>query len=222
MIGALNRLLLISAATLCVTFLAVFFVRWAGSQQSYAPPPHPWFAMAEWKLYEPPPSELCLSKTVPSSVRPEWLAWVRVHNTPQGWSVKCENHLPLRTLLENSHHANWLVFVDGHDTTTLEPLLAEMSAFDKNKNFGVFTPAQIVARYLRKKAPQWVYAADAATMLRLHMWAGFWVETAFDFWPDFVVQTPGDKNTQLSERELRELQRRKKRVIQVEFTSQNL
>lgn len=214
MIGALQRLVLISIATLCMTFLAVAFVRWAGSQQNFAPPPHPWFEISDWTLFEPPADVVCSGTPLPPSVKPEWLVLVRVHPTSQGWSVKCDSHVPLPTLLKNLTHPNWLVFVDTHDTTTLEPLLAEMSAFDRNKYFGVFTPSQIVARYLRKKAPQWVYGADAATLLRLHMWAGFWMETAFDFWPDFVVQTPGDKNTQLSERELNELQRRKKRVIQ--------
>ena len=214
MFGAIQRLILISIGTLCVTFLAVLFVRWAGSQQGFAPPPHPWFEIPQWTLYEPLPSELCLNKTVPSQVKPEWLVWVRVHNTAQGWSVKCETHVPLKTLLENSRHPNWLVFVDGHNTMVLEPLIKELTAFDKTKSFGIFTPSQIVARYLRKKAPQWVYGADAATLLRLHMFSGFWLETAFDFWPDFVVQTPGDKNTHLSQRELSELQRRKKRVIQ--------
>lgn len=214
MLGAVQRLVFISIGTVVVTALATVFVRWAGGQQSFKEPPHPWFALAEWELVQ---ADVCSASSVTAG-RPDQLVWLPVHNTKDGWSVKCGTFTPLTTFLQRQTHLNWILLIDSKETTSLDRLIQDVSAHDKKMNFGIVTPAQIVARYLRKKAPQWVYGADAATMLRLHLFSSLWLETAFDFWPDFVLQVPGDKNTQLNEREFIELKRRKKRILKVEFT----
>jgi hypothetical protein len=206
---------LISSGTLFLTFLAVVFVRWVGSQQMFAEPPHPWFASSEWIVKKPDPEQLC-SKIKLNGVADTDLIWIPVHFSGEEWRVKCAKDLPLNQVLAAHKHPRWLIFVEANDTTYLDKLVASIQPFDKNKSFGVLAPSQLVARSLRKQAPQWVYAADAATLLRLHIFTSFWIETAFDFWPDFIVQLPQDKNSQISERELRELQRRKKRVIALE------
>ena len=201
MFSGFLRLILISAGTLFFTALAIVFVRWMGSQQTFAPPPHPWFAFAEWHLYQPDPSEICLSKTLPSSVAPDVIAWLPVRFKNGTWTLPCENgELKPETLLQNSRHANWIVHVEAHETAHLDALVDALAAFDKEKSFGIHSGSQTVARYMRKKAPQWLFAADAASLLRLHMFASLWLETAFDFWPDFIVQYDSDKNTQFSER----------------------
>jgi ribonuclease HI len=134
------------------------------------------------------------------------------------WIVKCEPDKPLADVISRSPHRNWLLFVDSIETLHLDALTQALEPLEKTHSFGIYTHSQMVARYLRKKAPQWVYAADSATLLRLHIFSSFWIETSFDFWPDFIVQSRGDKASQLSEREMSELKRRKKRVIKVEFT----
>lgn len=210
MLSAINRLMLIIVATLAVCVAAVVFVRWMGSQQQFKEPPHAWFSLNTWTVVKVEP---CGSAN--AQVQPENVHWLRVHYTAQGWS-SCDNEFktPAQAIAKYPQAAHWLVFVDSKETTNLDKLVQELTPLEKNKSFGIYTPSQIAARYLRKKAPQWVYGADAATLLRLHLFTSFWLETAFDFWPDFVIQMPGDKNSELSERELSELQRRKKRVIQ--------
>jgi len=208
MLSAINRLFFIIAGTLALCVVAVLAVRWAGGQQQFAEPPHAWFTISEWKVVKP--KVACPPKMADESGR-EDLNWLRVHYTAEGWRTDCGS---ITKTLKEWPHPNWLLFVDSRETTNLDKLIEELVPLEKSKNFGIYTPSQVAARYLRKKAPQWVYGADPATLLRLHMYAGFWVETAFDFWPDFVMQMPGDKNTQLTEREMAELQRRKKRVIQ--------
>lgn len=207
MLGAINRLMLIIAATLGVCALGVVFVRWLGTQQQFAEPPHSWFQQRQWTVTKVDP---CAE---PLDVIPERMLWLRVHYTASGWSACDQEFKSVSAAIQQFPTAsNWLLFVDSKETTNLDKLIAEIEPL--KKELGIYTPSQIAARYLRKKAPQWVYGADAATLLRLHLFTSFWIETAFDFWPDFVIQQAGDKNTDLSPRELSELQRRKKRVIQ--------
>lgn len=209
------RLLAISAVTLMMTVAGLTFVRWLGLAQSFGEPPHPWFAMKEWRIYQPEAGEICLSKTIPSSVAPDEIVWLNVKFKNGSWSLPCENGpVAPAEVLRNSRHANWILHVDAFETVHLDALTESLNPFDKTKLFGVYTGSQSVARYLRKQAPQWLFAADAASLLRLHMFASLWIETAFDFWPDFVVLKSDDKNAKLSERERLELERRHKRIIE--------
>lgn len=209
------RLLMISAATVAVTVAGLAFVRWLGLAQSFGEPPHPWFAMKEWRLYQPEAGEICLSKTLPSSVAPDEIAWLTIKFKNGAWTLPCENGpLPPTDVLRNSRHSNWLLHVEAVETAHLNQLTESLSAFDKTKLFGVYSGSQTVARYLRKQAPQWLFAADAAALLRLHLFTSLWIETAFDFWPDFVVLKSDDKNAKLNERERHELERRHKRIIE--------
>lgn len=75
----------------------------------------------------------------------------------------------------------------------------------KSKAIGISSRAQKVVHYLRKKAPQWVYQADTSTLVRFHLFEAMWIETAVEFWPDFVVVDP-DEPAILETRALRELQ----------------
>lgn len=216
MFGAIQRLVLIALGTVFVTAIAITFVRWAGSHQSFSEPPHPWFAYPSWTVKKPDLEQLCETLKLSEPIADTDLIWLPVAFAEGNWRVKCAKPTRIGQLIGNSTHLNWLVYVEANQTTHLDSLVEEIAPFDKHA-LGVLAPSQTVARYLRKKAPQWVYGADAATLLRLHMFTSFWLETAFDFWPDFVVQSPHDKLTQLSERELGELGRRKKRVIQFDI-----
>lgn len=213
MFSGVLRLLIISALTLIVTFFIVFFVRWVGGQQSFAEPPHPWYQIADWTLVPISLEEICLAKTLPGSVPVQQIVPVTVTYNQDGWVLTCAKPWPLKELLRNSKHPNWLVTIEARDVFGLDQLVSEMAAFNKEKNFGVFSANQAVARYVRKKAPEWLYGADASSLLRFHLYSSLWLETAFDFWPDFVLRSEKDKNTHLNEREERELRRRKKRVI---------
>lgn len=213
MFSGILRLLVISAITLILTFLVVFFVRWVGGQQTFSEPPHPWFKISKWQLADLSSEDLCLNHTVPSSVTPDRIVPVTVERYEGGWAIACQSHQTLSSLLKISKHPNWLIIVKAHDTAGLDSLAKEIAAFNADKNFGIYSASQPVARDLRKKGPEWLFAADSASLLRFHVYASFWIETAFDFWPDFVLRSATDKNSHLSSREEAELHRRKKRVI---------
>ena len=70
------------------------------------------------------------------------------------------------------------------------------------------------SRFLRKKGPQWLFAADPASLVRMQLFTSLWIETAVDFWPDFVIAAnDASLPTRLTERLARELERRHKRIV---------
>lgn len=208
MIGALGRLLAISSSVLILFVVAVFLLRWLGFQQTYAVPPHPWFQMEQWNIALPTPPSPCVSD-LPTADR---IVYEHVTWTKDGWQTAC--HVPLATRLGESSQRDWLLQVDMAGNADLDQLVRTVSAFDKEKYFAVYAPAQQVARYLRKQAPQWLFAADSGTLLRLHLFASLWLEPVLEFWPDFVLVTgnPND-GSQLNEREIQELRRRKRYAV---------
>jgi hypothetical protein len=48
-------------------------------------------------------------------------------------------------------------------------------------------------------------------LVRLQMFESLWLETALDFWPDFVITPQAD--AELTSRAAQELQRRHKRIV---------
>jgi hypothetical protein len=204
MIAAFVRLFLISVSTLIVMIFAVVMVRWMGFQQTFAPPPHPWLEQDFWRIYEPPLSELCGGKFSPAD---KVIVALPVERKLDQWQVPCPTPVSVREWFANSQHQDWLLELKASDTSYLDNLVEIVSSFDKQKHFGAQSSSQKVSRYLRKKAPQWLFAADSASLVRLQMFESLWIETAMDFWPDFVITTG------LPERSAQELSRRKKRII---------
>ncbi len=210
MIKAFGRLGLITAASLILCILAVFSVRQLGRMQVFAEPPHPWFQQRTWSIFTPKPEELCSSAL---KLEPGWLVQIPVKYDGEEWIVPCpEGARPLNEYLSASEHANWVLKPEAIDTAYLDKLVETVGSFDKNKRFAVQSSSQRVARYLRKKAPQWLYAADNASLVRLQMFESLWIETALDFWPDFVITTQTGES-ELTERSARELERRHKRIV---------
>ncbi len=211
MLSAIFRLFSITIGTLIATALAILFVRWAGLRQTHSPPAHPWFAQATWDFRQPTPDETCSKER---KIPADGIAWLKVFYQDGRWVLGCEGAgMPLEEKLAQSPQQNWLIEVGAIDLGPLDDLIKDLNQFDKNKNFAIYSSSQRVARYLRKKSPQWLFAADAASLVRLHLFASFGIETILEFWPDFVLQFPGDKVTSLSPREVQELERRQKRVI---------
>lgn len=210
MLNAVLRLLTISLSVLIVGFVAVFAVRRLSLGQNYVPPPHPFFQMDTWKIARPTTDNPCLTEA-PS---PEWILFERVGQAKDGsWqSLTC--HSPLLQRLGQSRHRNWLLQVNMADNHGLDELVKVLNAFDREKSFAIYAPAQQAARYLRKQGPQWAFAADAASLTRLHLFTSLWLEPALEFWPDFVLFSgdPQDGSA-LNEREILEITRRKKRYV---------
>ena len=207
MLRSIAKLLAISAGVVIVLFLALFSVRLMSQNQAYASPPHPWFQWSQWNIVRPSKDSPCV-KDIPS---PDWIVFERVKQGPDGfWQTPCGT--PLLERLGKSPHRHWLLQVDMADNRSLDELVKVLNAFDKQKTFAIYAPAQQAARYLRKQGPQWAFAADSASLVRLHLFSSLWLEPAMDFWPDFVFSTGNPEDgSQLSEREIREIERRKKR-----------
>jgi hypothetical protein len=210
MLRAFLRLGLITITTLILLFSALFFMRWIGGQQGFQAPPHPWFELATWNIVEPPASSACQPQ-----VTNDWVVYVHIRKVEGEWSVECQKSTSLADVLRNSTVRNWLLAVTANETSDLDKFVDIVSRHDQEKVFAIHARSQTVARYLRKKSPQWIYAADTASLLRLHLFNSLWLETAMEFWPDFVIasrkglETGGD----LRPREADEMKRRQKRVI---------
>jgi hypothetical protein len=213
MFQAAIKLLMITVFTLLLGFLAVFVVRQMGLHGSFATPTHPWAQRQFWWVFNPTAEELCQTKDLKSLLPGgQWIVSIPVKHVEEDWVVPCAKPQRLEEFLAHSEHDDWLLHVTAHDTWGLDELVAKVSPFDQNKHFAVLSDSQKVAVYLRKKAPQWLFAADSASLLRFRMFESMWIESAMDFWPDFLI-TSGNDSFHLDERGAAEMQRRKKRVL---------
>lgn len=210
MLRALLRLALISISAVIVVFLGLFFMRMVGHRQVFQPPPHAWFDKPSWKIYRPDAASAC-SPEAPS----DWIINIRVRRKDHEWLVDCAAPKALSEVLSRSKHIDWLLSVDGNETSDLDKFVDIVEQHDREKAFAVHARSQTLARYLRKKSPQWIYAADTASLLRLHLFSSLWLETAMDFWPDFVIAGVADKasGSLIGVREAEELKRRHKRIV---------
>lgn len=215
MLDSIGRLLALAFVVTTLTVLAVVFMRQVGLKQGYQPPPHPWYKMASWKVSAPSPDVLCAKNLPPG---PESLILlVPVRKSSVGWSVTCQDSqvLKLEEFLKQTSQTKILLKVEPSDEPDLDNLVDITTQFEKSgKSFAAWAPAQKIARYLRRKAPQWLFASDSASLLRLHMFASLWMEPMIEFWPDFAVASDNLKDgSQLNDREAKELHRRFKRII---------
>lgn len=216
MIHAVIRLIVITITTVTVAFIAVYGTRYLGSKQTFQPPPHEWFKKANWRILQPTPSEACDANALKPLVE-LWKAdivAVHVKYKDAAWVVACDKPIPLDDLLKTEVARDWLIRIDARDTPGLEELVAILSPWDSQMNFGIHSPSQKVNKFVRKKAAQWAYAADTPTLARLKFFEGIWLETAIDFWPDFVIASHDRKKPEfVDEATLTELRRRQKRII---------
>lgn len=211
---AFLRLFLISAFIVILGVLAVVGARWTGLQQSFLPPTHTWFQHEFWGVYQPAVEDLCGGIDLDQSPGKSWIVQVTVKRHENEWLIPCAKPIPISEFLKSTAHRDFLLNVQAHDTWSLDELVAAVAPFDETKRFAVRTDSQKVSIFLRKKAPQWLFAADSASLLRLRTFESLWIETTMDFWPDFVIAnfTPKDA-PQIDARMAAELERRKKRVL---------
>lgn len=213
MLEAVVRLVAITLGVVILTVLAVVLVRWIGAHQEFQQPPHVWFEKPQWNVTAPTLEELCAK---PPAAQDGRIVMVPIHRSrEQGWQVPCPaGAVALDQFIERATNTDWILKIDEKDTPDLEKLVDGLSRFDRDRRFAVYAPAQKVARVLRKQAPQWLFAADTASLLRLHLFSSLYLAPAIDFWPDFVIASPDSKDgSRLSENEAKELRRRNKRIL---------
>lgn len=210
MLNAFLRLVAITAGSLILILFAVVFVRWMGFQQGFAPPPHPWFEQTYWNVYAP--ENICSKFEQPTD--PNVMILATIKSFGGDWVLDCPEKTPLDQLLKSSAHPNWILRVKANDSANLDKLVEIVGPYDTRKKFGFVSESQRASRFLRKKGPQWLYAADPASLLRMQIFTSLWIETAMDFWPDFVMATSdSSKPEHLNARLAQELERRHKRII---------
>jgi hypothetical protein len=212
MLRATIRIVLISCLAVMLTLFTGFFVRWVGGQQQFAPASHDWFSQEHWTVIAPSLEQLCQT---PFAEQPKVIVMLPVERSrSEGWQINCSPKVAVETFLSQTKHRDWMLKLTVGELPDLDKLVDKVGAFDRDKRFAIYAPAQKVARDLRRKAPQWLFAADSSSLLRLHLFTGMYMETAFDFWPDFVVASNNHKDgSHLNAREVRELKRRNKRVL---------
>lgn len=214
MLHAAVKLVAISLGTVMLAALAVIFVRWMGFQQTFKAPPHPWFEKQVWQIWSPRPTTLCENGGVDKAVpKDAWIVHIVVERRKEDWVVPClGSALKIEDFLSQQKQLEWLLQVRGHDTFGLDQLVDSLKKFERDHHFAILAEAQKVSIYLRKKAPEMLFAADRAVLLRFQLFSNLWIEPAMDFWPDFVV-TDFDKAFRFDARGVAELQRRQKRII---------
>jgi hypothetical protein len=212
MLQTILKLIVITLGVGILSFFVVFGVRSMGERQIFKAPPHPWFDRSEWRIWQPPLEKICSARAIESDDQITAVPVVHAADASDRWDVPCEKPVEISEFLKRQKQADWLLQVKGNDTTDLDTLVSKVAPFDRDKHFAVQAESQKVAMYLRKKAPEWLYAADSTSMVRLQLFTNLWIETAMEFWPDFVILTPPDvRHWKLRTSE--ELQRRGKRVI---------
>lgn len=212
MIPAFLRLIAISLGAVVLTVMMGIFVRWMGGHQAYLPPPHPWFQQERWEIWEPPLQLLCDQLDVSKHLSASQIVSLQVSLIQDKWQLPCDTPVPVADYLARQSQQNWLLRVKGSHTMRLDDLVKDVSPFNVKKRFAVQADSQKVSMFLRKKAPEWLFAADSSSLLRFHLFASLWIETAIEFWPDFVILDSAQIK-QWDARRIQELRKRKKRIL---------
>ena len=209
MVNAILRILFVSLAVVAVVAGFIVLARNTARQEPQTPP-HPWFDRPMWHVRAPTAADLCAR---PPAAAPDVILVLPVHRTPARWQVACPTEPALDEYLAASPHADWLIDVAAGAGEDLDDFVKVVSRVP-GKRIGIHAASQRAARALRKKEPRWVYAADDASLLRLHLFTSLFLETVVEFWPDFVIA--GDRvqgANRLTAREVAELNRRRKRIL---------
>jgi len=211
MFHAILRIGLVTLAVVLVIVGLITMARVAGRQVGQVPP-HPWFEKPTWDVRAPAAEALCAHGS-PAATDAIYLLPVR--KSAAHWQVSCAAAPTLENFLAESNHRDWLFEIEagaGEDLDNFVDIVNGVAGL----RVGVLAHSQRAARSLRKKMPGWVFAADDASLLRLHMFTSLYLESVFDFWPDFVIADGGGRShgaRELQPREVVEVQRRRKRVL---------
>ena len=222
MVNAVLRLVLLALGFLILAFFVVIALRYMGLHQSFTAPSHPWFEREFWGIYNSAPNDLCQNPDLDQKPGQNWIVTIPLKRHEEEWLIPCTNPMSLTEFLKRTKHRDFLLNILAHDTWSLDKLVEIIKPYDETKHFAVTTDSQKVAMFLRKKAPQWLFAADSSSLLRLRTFESFYIESVIDFWPDFVISNLSLKDKlQIDERTAAELLRRKKRLIW-NWTDENL
>ena len=213
MLSAILKVSGITAFVLILGAAVVLMTRVNAFRQTAQVPPHAWFEHPKWTFTAPAINPWC---HLPVAGAAGEILVLPVRKTPARWEISCDAHLDLAEALAKVKLTDVLFDVEAGVPEDLDNLV-DIVNNSGIKRVGIRAASQRAARHLRKKSPQWVFAADDASLLRLRMFTSLYLEPAIDFWPDFAMTDAGEVNV-LGAREVAELHRRLKRVVWMDRT----
>ena len=197
----LFRLVSVTVLVVAIVVIILMFLRFVGSEQQFAPTPHPWMDKKHWLLARLSPkdcSQVALEQML--ELGPEWMIWIDVQPTEQlELNMVCpEKHLfeikspakqgpKLAQVLPLLKNRDVIFNLRATDVSAGTPFLKLFDDLKDQKHIGVASASQGLLRDLRKKRAEWLFAADASTWTKLKFFGAFGVQTAIELWPDFFV-----------------------------------
>jgi hypothetical protein len=200
----LLRLLSLTAIAIVMALTAMMGLRWLGSQEKFSPSRHPWMNGSPWRLARLAPTP-CDQGALGELLRLDeaWKIWLDVRQNPMhDWTIVCPEHpfaldgagrqpekpLRLKDVLGQLRNRGVIFNVMALDMPAANSFLQTIESWaGKREDIGIASPVQSLLRELRKKRPEWLFAADSSTWTKLKMYSGFGIETAVDLWPDFFI-----------------------------------
>ena len=195
----LLRLVVLTIFVLTATAVASQAMRWFGAQQQYAPALHPFMDGHPWRVARLDPAH-CDEAGIDNLMSlKDWVLWIDVQ--PSGadeFKIVCPAEPlelgpsatgpPLQAVVERLAAKHVIFNVRAIDASAADKFLNSLAGFsDKKSDVGIASPSQSFLRTLRKRRPDWLYAADSSTWAKLKMFSTMGIETAADLWPDFFV-----------------------------------
>jgi hypothetical protein len=212
-------------------FFGLFIIallRFTGMQKIPPISTHPWAQMKPWKVVRLT-SDTCDVKGLKNliSTNPKAFIWLDVRRSATQWEIVC----PEKTLYEivkeqpssfTLEQALPLVKNQGviFNGRVREPLssgefLRILTEWAPDKtDIGIASASQGWLHDLRKKRPQWMFAADVATWTKLKLFSMIGAEPALELGADFFVTSlsPNDPNA-FTAASAKEIARRKKPLL---------
>jgi hypothetical protein len=227
-----NPLFRLFGVTLMVLFMGtgvLSILRWMGTQNPGFAGHHAWMQKPFWKIAQLEPTN-CTDAGVKEllTLDPSWMIWIDVsldHNNQ--WHLICPaktlfsvqmatDTQPLLAPLLPLLAARAIIFnVHALDSSYGAGFIRTLGDWtDKKVDIGIATASQSLVRDLRKKQPEWLFAADGATWSKLKLFTAFHMESVADLWADFYVASfEEDAPNSFSLETAREIMRRKKVLI---------
>lgn len=230
------RLVSVTAIVLGIVMISLMFLRYVGSEQQFAPTPHPWMQKKHWLIARLSPedcSQMALEQLL--ELGSEWMIWIDVQpDADLAFSVVCpEKQLfevrspaskgpKLTQILPLLKSRDVIFNLRATDISASTPFLKLFDHWEDQKRIGVASASQGLIRDLRKKRAEWLFAADASTWTKLKFAEAFGLETAVDLWADFFVASPDSNEPNFyDQKAAREIARRKK-ILVLELNDDNV
>lgn len=230
------RLVSVTVLVVGIVLISLMFLRYVGSEQRFAPTPHPWMDKKHWLVARLSPqdcSQMALEQML--ELGPEWMIWVDVQPDDQ---LELHTVCPESKLFEVKSPAKRgpkltqilplikdrdVIFnLRATDVSAGTPFLKLLDGWQDQKHIGIASASQGLLRDLRKKRAEWLFAADASTWTKLKFFEAFGIEAAVDLWPDFFVASQDNNEPNFFDHKAAHEIDRRKKVLLLELNNDDV